>query len=148
MWNSRQKEAIEKGQLIHDLFAQINTRADVGRVLQNAKNEGLFASEEMEILQDTILQVITHPELNQFYAEGVKNVNERDIISEAGVLLRPDRLNFTSNGVSIIDYKTGAENPKHREQIKAYAEVLERMNFRINHKILVYINDSIRLSIV
>ena len=148
MWNSRQQEAIEKGQLIHDLFARINTKSDVEWVLENAKNEGLFASEEKENLQNTILQVINHPDLSHFYAEGVNNVNERDIVSETGVLLRPDRLNFSSKEVSIIDYKTGAENSKHKEQIEVYAEVLQRMNFRVHSKILVYINESISLSIV
>ncbi len=54
LWNSKQKEAIEKGQLIHDLFARINTEADVDRVLENGKNEGLFSSEEKEELEKSL----------------------------------------------------------------------------------------------
>ncbi len=148
MWNSRQEEAIEKGQLIHDLFAQINTRDDVNPVLENAINEGLFASEEKDNLQKSIFEVIDHPELKIYYSEGAKNLNERDMISEEGLLLRPDRLNFSGNTVSIIDYKTGAENPKHREQIQAYADVLGGMNFSIERKLLVYINENITVRIV
>lgn len=145
MWNSKKKEAIEKGQLIHDLFAQINTEADVDRVLEKAKSDGLFASEEKEALRNTIFEVIGHPQLKSFYAEGVKNFNERDMIAEDGQLLRPDRLNFQEDRVTIIDYKTGAESPTHREQIEAYAGVLSRMNFGINKKLLVYINDGISI---
>lgn len=148
MWNSRQKEAIEKGQLIHDLFARINTEADVERVLENAKEEGLFSSTEKEELRKSIFEVIKHPELKEFFAQGVVNFNERDIISEDGSLLRPDRLNFSGTRVSIIDYKTGAGNPTHGEQIKEYGRVLERMNYRVEKRLLVYINEDLQVNFV
>ncbi len=134
MWNSKQMEAIEKGQLIHDLFAGINSEDDVERVLENAKNEGLFSSAEQEELKKVISEVTRHSELQQYFSSGVVNYNEREIISEDGSLLRPDRLNFSGNNVTIIDYKTGAESPKHREQIEDYRRLLEKMNFRVEKK--------------
>ncbi len=145
MWNSRQQEAIEKGQLIHDLFALINTEADVNRVLQNAKEGGLFSSEEEGDLKKSILEVTGHPDLREFFAEGVVNINERDIILADGTLLRPDRLVLNNNVVHIIDYKTGAENVKHREQIIHYADVLEGMDYVVEKKLLVYINENITI---
>ncbi|WP_268135786.1 UvrD-helicase domain-containing protein [Salinimicrobium sp. TH3] len=148
MWNSKQKEAIEKGQLIHDLFARINTEADVERVLENAKNDGLFSSAEREELQKSIFDVIRHEELREYFSEGALNYNEREMISKDGALLRPDRLNFSGNTVSIIDYKTGAESPKHREQISEYGQILEKMNYRVAKKMLVYINQKIEVSFV
>jgi ATP-dependent exoDNAse (exonuclease V) beta subunit len=146
IWNSKQQKAIEKGQLIHDLFSRINTEADVDRVLENAKNEGLFSSEEEEDLKKAIFEVTGHPELRDLFAEGVMNMNERDIITRNGALLRPDRLNFSGNIVHIIDYKTGTENPNHRTQIEEYAGVLEEMNYMVGKKLLVYINDNISIN--
>ncbi len=148
LWNSRQKEAIEKGQLIHDLFAQIHTEADVDTVLKNAENEGLFTSGEKEQLEDSIFRVIGHPELKQYFKLGVVNYNERELISEDGFLLRPDRLNFLGNSVSIIDYKTGAPSNTHREQINEYGRQLEKMEYRVENKILVYINEDIEVDYV
>lgn len=148
MWNSKQQEAIEKGQLVHDLFARINTEADVERVLENGKTEGLFSSEEKEKLKITILEVTGHPELKPYFAEGVININERDIIAENGTLLRPDRLNFTGNSVTIIDYKTGGQNPKHRQQIEEYGHILNGMNYKVDRKILIYINEDITINFV
>ena len=145
LWNSKQKEAIEKGQLIHDLFAQINTEADVERVLKNGKNEGLFTSEEKEELRDSILRVTGHPELKQYFGAGVVNYNEREMISEDGFLLRPDRLNFLENSVVIIDYKTGTSSYAHLEQISGYGGQLEKMGYRVEKKILVYINENIEV---
>ena len=148
LWNSKQKEAIEKGQLIHDLFAQINTGADVGTVLDNAENEGLFTSEEKEELKGSILSVTGHPELKRYFELGVVNYNERELISEDGSVLRPDRLNFSENNVSIIDYKTGASNNTHREQISEYGRQLEQMKYKVEKKILVYINQEIEVNYV
>ncbi|MCX2839519.1 UvrD-helicase domain-containing protein [Salinimicrobium sp. MT39] len=148
MWNTKQQKAIEKGQLIHDLFAKIDTEADVERVLENGKNDGLFPSEEKEELKRSILEVTGHSALRKYFANGVVNYNERAIISEDGALLRPDRLIFSGNKVNIIDYKTGASDPKHKAQISEYAHILAKMDFEIENKILVYINDQIEVTFV
>lgn len=148
MWNSKQQEAIERGQLVHDLFAGINTKADVERVLENALDEGLFSSEEESQIRKSILEVTGHPELKQYFSEGVVNMNERDIISENGTLLRPDRLNFNGDTVTVLDYKTGAENPGHQLQIEEYGKVLKGMNYKVEKKILIYVNEHISVNIV
>jgi ATP-dependent exoDNAse (exonuclease V) beta subunit len=148
LWDSRQKEAIEKGQLIHDLFAQINSEEDIEQVLSHAKEAGQLTKGQEEEVKKTIYKVVQHPLLKQYFAEGVSNLNERDIINEQGELLRPDRLNFIGEEVSIIDYKTGAENIKHQQQINTYAEVLENMNFKVREKILIYINEEVAVSFV
>lgn len=148
MWNTKQKEAIERGQLIHDLFAKINTEADVERVLENAKNDGLFASAEKEEFKKSILDVTGHMDLMKYFEVGVVNFNEREIISEDGSLLRPDRLIFSGNKVSILDYKTGSADLKHKAQISQYADILEKMNFEIEEKVLVYLNDEIEVTFV
>ncbi|NJW53853.1 UvrD-helicase domain-containing protein [Salinimicrobium oceani] len=148
MWNSRQQEAIEKGQLIHDLFAEINTGADVERVLENGKNEGRFSREAESSIKNAVNEVITHPELREYFVAGAVNINERDIITENGLLLRPDRLNFNGNKATIIDYKTGAVNPAHKNQIIEYGEVLEGMDYEVDKRILVYINEEISICVV
>lgn len=148
MWDSRQKAAIEKGQLVHDLFAQINSVADVEQVLINARESGVVSDKEEQEVRKIISEVVTHPELEEYYSEGVSNLNERDIISESGELLRPDRLNFNGKSISIIDYKTGAENNKHIQQINSYAAVLEAMDFEVEKKLLIYINEGVSVSIV
>ncbi|WP_324720125.1 UvrD-helicase domain-containing protein [Salinimicrobium sp. HB62] len=148
LWNSKQKEAIEKGQLIHDLFAKIDSEADVEGVLQSAENEGLFTSEEKEELNDSIVKVTGHPDLRQYFKVGVVNYNEREMISEDGFLLRPDRLNFKGTTVSVIDYKTGASSHTHHEQISEYGRQLKKMGYHVEKMILVYINEDIQVNYV
>ena len=148
LWDSSQAKAIEKGHLVHDIFAQINTSEDVEVAISNAREEGLFRNKEEEEIRKSIMSVVNHPELQKFYASGAENFNERDIITATGTILRPDRLNFFGKNVSIIDYKTGEVNAKHKNQIISYGEVLAGMGFSVDKRILVYINEEVSLSIV
>ena len=47
--------------------------------------------------------------------------------------------------VVIIDYKTGKENNSHKIQLNKYKSVLEEMNFKVAEKILIYINENIKI---
>ena len=47
--------------------------------------------------------------------------------------------------VVIIDYKTGKENDSHKIQLNKYKSVLEEMNFKVVEKILIYINEKIKI---
>ena len=141
LWDSKQETAIEKGKLVHELFARINSEKDVQQVLLEAREEGLFKDQEEKEIEKVIFEVVTHSDLQEYYSEGVVNFNERDMISGQGEILRPDRLNFQNGGVSIIDYKTGGEDIKHVEQINSYARVLEEMGYRIDKKLLIYLNE-------
>lgn len=145
MWDSYQKQAIEKGQLIHDLFAKINTRFDVEPVIKEAVENGLFGREEETEIRSILLEVVSHPDLEEYFSEGCQNLNERDIVTGRGEILRPDRINFEAEKVILIDYKTGSESMKHHEQISTYARILEEMNFSIEKKLLIYINEGVSI---
>lgn len=148
LWDSKQERAIEKGQLIHDIFAEIDTAADVETAITNAREQGLFQTSEEKEIRRSMLEVIQHPRLERFFDGSMSNYNERNIIGAGGEVLRPDRLNFDGREVNILDYKTGEMNEKHKKQILGYAGVLAQMGFEVKQKILVYINEEVSLSIV
>ena len=148
LWDSQQEKAIERGHLIHELFAKITRLEDVERVLAEARAEGLFRKEEEADLKALINNVIEHPQLTEFYSGLSTTLTERDIISKEGMILRPDRLNFWGNTVDILDYKTGAALSSHQVQINGYAQVLSEMGYTVGRKLLVYINEEVRVQVV
>ena len=95
-----------------------------------------------------IEELIKHPELYKYYAEDVIIYNEREIVDVDNQVIIPDRLCFEEKAVTIIDYKTGAPSAEHAQQLLKYERVLLTMNFTINKKILVYINDNIDVVMV
>ena len=69
-----------------------------------------------------------------------------EIISKNGYVVIPDRLVFlTDLDLVIIDYKTGAEDISHVNQLKKYQAMLEEMDFNVNNKIIVYIAEKIKI---
>jgi RecB family exonuclease len=97
---------------------------------------------------DMINQIINHPQLKSYYKEDddLQIMNEQDIISTSGLMLRPDRLVINSqNEVVIIDYKTGDPNIQHADQLETYEAILTEMGYKVTSKLLIYINDKLEI---
>ena len=103
-------------------------------------------TENKEELMILVRNVLEHPMLKTYYQDNFKVYNERDIITSTGQLLRPDRLNINVNNEAIIiDYKTGDAKRFHAAQLSDYEAVLNQMNLKVTHKLVVYINDTIEV---
>lgn len=146
LWDTEQQNAIEKGNLIHDIMAHINTKEDIDFVINDFINSGTINTEQAEALKITILQIVEHPKLKNYFNATHTIYNERDIITKSGNILRPDRLVINNkNQAVIIDYKTGLHNPKYQHQLQDYQDVLEDMNIAVLDKVLIYINEDIKI---
>lgn len=146
LWDSRQEKALERGRLVHELFARVNTADDIDAVLEEAIGEGLLTYDQQKEIATVLQEVVHHPQLKDFYTGQTMNFTEKDMISREGTLLRPDRLCFDGNQVSLVDYKTGEERKEHQTQIKVYSQVLEEMGYDIKDRLLVYLNDTVQVS--
>ncbi|MFD1094606.1 UvrD-helicase domain-containing protein [Salegentibacter chungangensis] len=145
LWDTRQEQAIEKGQIAHDILAEIDNIEDIEKEVEKAVSSGMISREAAPRIKSLVLEVTSHPDLKKFYQPGVDNYNERDILLKTGTRLRPDRLNFEGNKVSILDYKTGEPAQSHELQLLEYGEALTEMGFEIENKILIYLNSPIKL---
>ncbi len=146
LWDTEQQNAIEKGNLIHDIMADIKTKNDIDFVINDFISSGIINTTQAEALKITILQIVNHPELKNYFEETHTIYNERDIITKAGKILRPDRLVInTKNQAVIIDYKTGLHNPKYQHQLQDYQDVLEDIGLIVIDKVLIYINENIKI---
>ncbi len=148
LWDSSQAQAIEKGHLVHDIFFRIKSKKDVERAIAETREEGLFQNNDEEEVKAGIMAVVEHPELKKFFEPELLVYNERDIITENGTILRPDRLVFNGNKVSVIDYKTGEASKSHKSQINSYAQVLTAMGFEVESRLLIYINRQVTVNVV
>ncbi len=137
-WKTAKKEAIDYGMQIHDILAKIE---DV-KQWKKYKNKFLAAMEHPQAVEQVIEQIIYHPVLKPYFAENVMALNETDLLIPADknfIQKRPDRLIIRQDSISIIDYKTGKMYEHHKKQIDEYARILSETGFKIDKKILVYI---------
>ncbi len=143
LWDSRQQEAIEKGEIAHEILARINEAMDISYAINWAISDGLILEESRDEITNLISDIIEHPELEQYYASGTRNLNEREIITTSGKRVRPDRLNFDGNKVNILDYKTGGFVDTHTRQVSEYAKALTEMGYEVDKCLLIYTNNPI-----
>ena len=148
LWDTLQGEAINFGNLFHEILSKIITEKDVLSVLDEYHQQNLVNDLQKDALTQKIIKIIHHPKLQKWYSNAVIVFNEREIVDVDNQVIIPDRLCFEEKAVTIIDYKTGAPSAEHAQQLLKYERVLLTMNFTINKKILVYINDNIDVVMV
>ena len=146
LWDTSQKEAIEKGNLIHLLLSKIHTKSDIEITFNHFINTGVISKEQGKALRQTVEDIVSHPMLSIYYSSEVTVFNEREIMTESGKIIIPDRLAvFQDQTAVIIDYKTGDFYDKHKLQLLNYAAIIEEMGYKVSKKLLVYTEASLQI---
>ncbi|WAC03882.1 hypothetical protein N7U66_11860 [Lacinutrix neustonica] len=63
LWDTQQEQALEKGNLVHDLMEHIKTEKDVDKAISHFLSTGIINEEQASILGILILEIIRHPRL-------------------------------------------------------------------------------------
>jgi ATP-dependent exoDNAse (exonuclease V) beta subunit len=143
MWNTKQQNAIEYGNTIHEILSFIKTKEDVDLAITKAIENGLIVTTQKAEVTKTISEIVTHPELVNFFADEVQVLNEKTIRQKGGNLVKPDRMVLNrSNEIYLLDYKTGSHLPKHQVQIENYQKAIEEMGYKVVKKALIYIGEN------
>jgi ATP-dependent exoDNAse (exonuclease V) beta subunit len=145
LWDTKRGDAIGYGNLIHEMMSRIYTKEDIDKTLYSYVNKGLLPKEHIAENRKIIRAIVSHPDLKNYFEQGAEIVTEREILTDTGQVIIPDRLVIKNNKVVIIDYKTGLPSQSHQLQIDNYALVLQKMKFEVIDKILVYIDKEIRI---
>lgn len=145
LWDTEQERAIQYGNLIHELFAQVQGKSDIEMVVQNALEEGSVAMSDVAEIQELMLAVVNHPQLSEYYIEGVEVLNEKEFLTLEKKILKPDRIVLNSQRATIIDYKTGLPKKSHEAQIKQYMEMLKAVGFVVDKSVLIYLEPDLKV---
>jgi len=144
LWDTKQGEAINFGNLIHEILAKVITKNDLDKVVKQYMQLGVISPQESMSIKKIIFKVINNQKLTHFFSDDVTVFNEREIVDIDNQIIIPDRLVFNAkNEAIIIDYKTGKSSKNHHQQLLKYEQVLKTMNFKVVKKLLVYINNEI-----
>ncbi|KKK76134.1 hypothetical protein LCGC14_2866750, partial [marine sediment metagenome] len=107
----------------------------------NAQVTGMLKQEDWPGFKMQLETLIGQLKQEGFFNQEHQVYNERDLV-HLGELLRPDRVELDGqNNAYLLDYKTGAPQQSHRNQINKYAQALTAAGMTIVKKILVYVNE-------
>ena len=146
MWGTHQQEAIEYGNVIHEILSFVKTKNDVDLAITKSIENGLITFGQKEIVLKTIHEIVNHSELEICFAEGNTVMNEQTIIQKEGNAIKPDRIVVVKNNeVFLLDYKTGIHNAKYQQQLENYQKAIELMGYKVIKKALIYIGKEIEV---
>jgi ATP-dependent exoDNAse (exonuclease V) beta subunit len=146
MWNTKQQEAIEYGNSIHEILSFVKTKKDIDLAITTAIENGLIVVNQKEVVYNAIFEIVTHKELLGFFSEENKVLNEKTIIQKEGNLVKPDRMVINkANEIYLLDYKTGLHQAKYQLQLDTYQKAIEKMGFKVVKKALIYIGETINV---
>jgi len=146
MWNTKQEKAIEYGNILHEILSFIKSKDDIDLALTKAIENGLIVSGQKEAVLKTINEIINHQELEPYFSNQNKILNEKTIIQKEGNLVKPDRMVLNNNNeIYLLDYKTGSHQTKYQLQLENYQNAIEKMGFKVTKKALVYIGETLEV---
>ncbi|GIZ07941.1 ATP-dependent helicase [Flavobacterium sp. UMI-01] len=146
MWGTHQQESIAYGNVIHEILSFVKTNNDLEFALEKGIEEGLIHLGQKDLVSKTLQEIVYHQELIPFFSEGNVVMNEQTILQKEGKTVKPDRMVITpQNQMLLLDYKTGAHQPKYQKQLELYQEAIELMGYSVVQKALVYIGETIKV---
>ena len=123
---------ITHGNIMHALFAIINTSGDIGKAVERFVSEGLILPEEKDGYKNKILSCIQTSQVEDWFSGKYTVYPELSIIvKENGTITtkRPDRVLLSNDATLVIDYKFGEPHRSHEKQMQEYMTLLRTMNY-------------------
>ncbi|PXY40256.1 ATP-dependent helicase [Flavobacterium cheongpyeongense] len=144
MWGTHQQEAISYGNIVHEILAFVKDKSDIDLAITKAIENGLITDNQKEIVSKTLQEIVNHPGISVCFDGKNVVLNEQNIVQKHGKTLKPDRIVLTKNKEAyLLDYKTGAKNPKYVNQIQEYQKAVEDLGYKVLKRVLVYIGTEI-----
>jgi len=122
--------ATRKGLLLHELLSQTTDISAFPMYLRTMQNDGLITAEELPQLLAEAKQLRCHEQLSALLDKPYQTLNEQQIITKDGAVLRPDKVLIGDNETFILDFKfTSMQQPQHVSQVKEYQQNLQDMGY-------------------
>ena len=145
MWGTNQLKAIEFGNVLHEILSFIKIPLDINSALETALESGLITENQKIEVNNTLQEIIFHPELGDFFNKNAIILNEQSIIKKDFKTIKPDRVAILNKKAYLLDYKTGKHQAKYENQLRNYELALQEMGFEVQKKTLLYIGENLEI---
>lgn len=115
------------GKAFHELIASCSTFESALISMKRMEEESLIHPQQIGTLTDMLSRIYADQTYKKWTECAQTIRNEETIMDINCSLHRPDKIIELADKVIVIDFKTGAPNPSHETQIKAYTKLLSAM---------------------
>jgi len=128
---NKRQSGINKGKLIHEVLSLIETTGDLPKAMKRIETDGKVAASDAEKMLVELTELLSDREVKSWFDGTYRVVNERNILTGANGIKRPDRIMIGDDRVVVVDYKSGdVESDKYKYQLRAYIRELINCGFR------------------
>ncbi len=131
------------GKIVHFALSIIYNISDVELAIQTALQKFSLNDEEFRKLNTQIENLINLPQLVSLFNGSAKVLNEAEIVDNEGAVYRPDRVIISNQNVTILDFKTGQNSEKYKQQLSEYKKLFSLMEYKNVKAYLVFISEKI-----
>jgi ATP-dependent exoDNAse (exonuclease V) beta subunit len=127
---NKKQSGINKGKVIHEILSLITTVKDLPNAVKRIELEGKISSAEAAKIQEELIELLNDKEVANWFDGTYRVVNERNILTGANGIKRPDRIMIGENQVIVVDYKSGdVESDKYKYQLRSYMRELRNCGY-------------------
>lgn len=130
-WDEKTKSGINNGKLIHEVLSLTETIADLDKAVRRLQLEGKMTADKADWMKNMLEELLNDPSIKSWFDGTYRVVNERNILTGAKGLKRPDRIMIGPKGSIIVDYKSGEiESENYLYQLRSYVRELTNCGFK------------------
>lgn len=116
------------GTVLHRVFEDLDHLDELPRKFQNIINDGWLDEKTAKLIRDNVNKLLNIGDATEWFSKEAEVLNEKEIITETGELLRPDRVIRLSNKIAVIDYKFGGiKSRRYQLQVRKYISLIGKM---------------------
>jgi ATP-dependent exoDNAse (exonuclease V) beta subunit len=133
------REERRRGELVHRMlelveYAGPELEKDLAAAAERAAREARESGADARAAAHALAGIIRTTDLGRLFEKrpGRIVLREKELCDESGRLFRMDRIIVDGDRVTVIDFKTGEEQPReHEEQLRGYMRVLSALSPRL-----------------
>jgi ATP-dependent helicase/nuclease subunit A len=133
------RRKINYGKLMHEVFEKIDSEDDIGEAVSRLVMEGKIVSSDAAPLETRIRELVSSPEVKDWFKKGSSVLKEADILMPSGTTRRPDRIVLINGRAIIIDFKFGEEKEHYFRQVGEYLNLLSQMGYADSEGYIWYV---------
>ena len=128
----QQRQYIQTGSILHQIFSTIRTSADIDGALKRLQLEGVLYDELItaEKISSMLRKRLQNARVADWFSDRWTLFNECTILSvENGQVVekRPDRVMTDGNEWVVVDFKFGSPKDEYHNQVREYMQLLANM---------------------
>lgn len=146
--NHKQSDSsyLDRGLLLHALFAMIRTTDDVTSAIDRMERDGLIDTADRKEIEHIVHRALTLPQASDWFSGHYTLFNECTILyrDDDGTVnrMRPDRVMTDGNRFIVVDFKFARERDEHHQQVSNYMTQLQNMGHTNTEGYLWYVYEN------